>query len=82
MSESPRFTPRDPIPLEFRQAHSLIDRMYEIPAVNELWCTCGARILPDCDMSSISISNEFERHLIGEGLTQEQLDAWYVLEGL
>lgn len=45
--------------------NKLIDRMDE--GVNELYCECGARILPDCDMSCMSIVEEFDRHRSGVG---------------
>lgn len=63
---------------EFRRTHYLIDRMDETPAVNELWCHCGARIMPDCDISSASIAEEYERHLIVDGgTTKEAIDEWF-----
>lgn len=41
--------------------YRLHDRMDE--GINELYCSCGQRLYPDCDMSSVSVVEEFERHL-------------------
>jgi hypothetical protein len=39
-------------------------------------CTCGERLWPDCDVSSRSVAEEFERHLIERhGCTQSGIDA-------
>lgn len=48
-------------------AHYLIDRMDERPAVNELVCSCGVPIVPDCDVSKMSINEEWDRHLAEVG---------------
>lgn len=73
MIETPHFV----LTQEFREEHHLIDRMDETPAVNELRCSCGARLLPDCDISSRSVSDEFERHLVEDTeCTREALDEW------
>jgi hypothetical protein len=42
--------------------HQLIDYL-GITNENVLQCTCGARLYPDCDVSSVSVSEEWERHL-------------------
>lgn len=31
--------------------------------VNELYCSCGEQLYPDCDVSRVSIAEEFDRHI-------------------
>lgn len=47
--------------------HELIDYL-GMTGDNVLECSCGERLYPDCDISSVSIREEWDRHLreIGE----------------
>jgi hypothetical protein len=38
----------------------LVDLIGE--GVNELWCECGVRLWPHCDMSRVSINECFREH--------------------
>lgn len=59
--------------------HRIIDGM--AAGVNEMYCTCGARLMPDCDVSAASICEEFERHLCdAHGWTMELINAELALE--
>jgi len=44
--------------------HYLIDDM--VIGVNALHCACGVLIDPDCDVSSVSINEAFQAHLVAE----------------
>ena len=59
-------------PAEFR-GHGILDRMSA--GINELWCICGTRLWPECDMSAASICDCFEEHLsIATGLSPEAVE--------
>lgn len=47
--------------------HRLIDLMDD-GGPNELWCACGERLWPDCDISLASINEAFEKHLADLGV--------------
>lgn len=41
--------------------YELIDLMGS--GMNEMYCSCGVRLFPDCDISAASINEEFRRHI-------------------
>lgn len=58
-----------------RPPFGLLDRMDE--GINELSCSCGERLWPDCDMSAASIVETFQDHLFtSHGITEEQIARW------
>lgn len=41
--------------------HRFIDHMDH--GVNEMFCSCGVRLWPDCDVSRVSINKCWQEHL-------------------
>lgn len=43
--------------------YRLIDGLDGTPWENTFHCSCGERLWPDCDMSSVSVRETWEQHL-------------------